>query len=428
MPGSRVGFSLRWASALLLLTPPLLSQTAKEIRALAKQGPSALPQLSSYLKSTDVAVRWEAVKGIVDIGGSASIAPLILATHDSDADIQIRATDGLVNFYVPGYFLTGSGAIASIRRASSTIKAQFVDRNDQAIDPYINVRQDVIDAIAALVRNGSSLDSRANAARAVGILRGHAALPALYEALKSKDTVLLYESIVAIQKIDDRAAGPRVEFLLHDLNEKVQVAAIETVGLLGDQGALPDLRRVLRDSSKARVRRAALDAIAKLPDPANRSLYTQYLSDKDDIMRQNAAEGFARLHTPSDLPMLEKAYQDEPKHGPQVSLAFALVMDGKTELNETSPLRYLINNLNLTASRSQAQALLIEAARNPVVRRQLYAPMEQGTKDEKIGLAQILARTGDKETEPHLEKISRDADAQVAQEGLRALRNLRARL
>jgi hypothetical protein len=54
--------------------------------------------------------------------------------------------------------------------------------------------------------------------------------------------------------------------------------------------------------------------------------------------------------------------------------------------------------------------------------------MEQGTKDEKMALAQIIAQTGDKDAEPHLEKVSRDLDKQVAEEGLRALRNLRARM
>ena len=39
-----------------------------------------------------------------------------------------------------------------------------------------------------------------------------------------------------------------------------------------------------------------------------------------------------------------------------------------------------------------------------------------------------MAVSGDKESLPHLEKASRDTDTEVAQEGLRALRNLQARL
>ncbi len=93
------------------------------------------------------------------------------------------------------------------------------------------------------------MDSRANAARAVGILRGRQAVPDLEEALRSKDTQLIYESLVALEKIRDPSAGPSVAFLLHDLNEKVQLTAIEATGLLANRAAINDLRRLLDRSA-----------------------------------------------------------------------------------------------------------------------------------------------------------------------------------
>jgi hypothetical protein len=51
-----------------------------------------------------------------------------------------------------------------------------------------------------------------------------------------------------------------------------------------------------------------------------------------------------------------------------------------------------------------------------------------GTKDEKIQLAHILARNGDQATVAELEKLTKDADAEVGKEASRALRNLKARL
>ena len=45
--------------------------------------------------------------------------------------------------------------------------------------------------------------------------------------------------------------------------------------------------------------------------------------------------------------MIEKAWQDEGKTSPRLSLAFAQVMLGKTEVSEFSPLQYLINNAEL---------------------------------------------------------------------------------
>jgi HEAT repeat protein len=207
----------------------------------------------------------------------------------------------------------------------------------------------------------------------------------------------------------------------------VQIAAIETTGLLQNKEALPGLADVLSRARDNKVRRAALTAIAMLPDEKSRHLYAHYMQDKDDQMRAAAAEGYARLKNPSDLPMLEKAWNDEKKSQPRLSLAFAQVMLGKTEMAEFSPLQYLINTLNSSAYRGVAHAFLIELARDAKVRAQLYQPMLRGTKDEKVWLAGVLMRSGDKESIPHLEKLSHDADAEVAQEGLRALRVLQAR-
>ena len=75
-----------------------------------------------------------------------------------------------------------------------------------------------------------------------------------------------------------------------------------------------------------------------------------------------------------------------------------------------------------------AQPFLVELAREAEVRRSLYAAVPRGTRDEKMLLAQILARSGDNETIPVLERLSKDPDLEVSQEGLRALRTLRARL
>jgi HEAT repeat protein len=398
----------------------------KDVREIAKGGSAALPRLQELLQNPNTGVRVEAVKQITEIGTVRSLDPLIAATRDNQPEVQILATDGLVNFYLPGYVQTGFGA--SLKRVGTGIKGKFTDTNDQVIDPFVTVRPDVISALGSLVSSGGSMDSRASAARALGVLRGKGAVPDLLKALRSKDTGVLYESLVALQKIRDESAGPQITFLLHDLNPKVQIAAIETTGLLRDKDAVPDLMDVLNRSKDARVRRAALTAIAMLPSEQSRPLYAQYLQDKDEKMRAAAAEGYARLRSPGDLPMLEKAWQDEGKPAPRLSLAFAQVMLGKTELSEFSPMQYLINTLNSAAYKGEAFPFLVELARDEQVRKSLYGPMQNGTKDEKIGLAGILARSGDKDSVAQLQKLSNDTDTEVAQEALRALRSLQARL
>ena len=418
----------RMPCLLLAAACALFAQQAlrpKDVREMGKGGVDAIPKLAALLHDPDTAVRVEAIKQISEIGTRHSLDPLIQATRDNDAEVQMRATDGLVNFYSPGYLTTGFAS--SVRRAGASIKSRFTGSDDRVIDSYINPRPEVIAALGALARGGANMDARANAARAAGILRGRAAVPDLLQALHSKDSGVIFESLVALQKIHDPQAASGVAFLLHDLDEKVQIAAIETTGLLLNQSALPDLVDVLNHARDNKVRRATLTAIAMLPADSSREIYAQYLHDSDDKLRAAAAEGYARLHHPEDLAMLEKAWDDEGKPAPRLSLAFAQVMLGKTEMSEFSPLQYLVDTLNSAAYHGEAFPFLVELARNVAVRKALYKPLLEGTKDEKIYLARVMARSGDQSDVPELEKLSHDRDPEVGQEGLRAMRNLQAR-
>jgi HEAT repeat protein len=426
------------AAAFLFAQPPSPDATpapddakarAKAVREYGKSGGSEIiPKIEPYLSDPDVDVRREAVKAIVDIGTQRSLDPLAAASRDNDPEIQIRATDGLVNFYVPGYVKTG--LTASLRRAGSSIKSKLVDTNDLVIDPYIQARPEVIAALGRVASGGASLEARANAARAVGILRGRQALPDLEQAVRSKDSEVIYEALVAMEKIRDPGPGPAIVFLLHDLNEKVQVTAIEATGLLANRAATNELRDVLDRSRKMKVKRAALTAMAQMPDPQLHGVYTAYLSHKDEGLREAAAEGLGRLKDPADATELERAFNNESKTEPRLSLAFALVNHDKRGMGEFDPLRYLVNNLNSSAYRGVSRAYLIELARDPEVRQALYPALQEPgvTKDEKTGLAEVFAASGGQDAVAPLEALSKDADSDISQAGLRAVKNLRARV
>src|SRR4051812_46782243 len=145
-------------------------QRIKAAKEAGKEGTGAIEKLKPLLADSDANVRFEAVKSITEIGSQYSLDPLIQATRDNDASIQVRATDGLVNFYLPGYLQTG------VQRVSSLIKSKFVENNDQIVPVYVTVRPDVITALGSLARGGANMESRAGAARALGILRGKAAI------------------------------------------------------------------------------------------------------------------------------------------------------------------------------------------------------------------------------------------------------------
>ncbi len=425
---------MRIAASLLVFCAGLLAYDDSDdrkarirgIRDYAKQGSGAISKIQPYLEDRDEEVRWEAVTAIVEIGTQHSLDALIAATRDNHSEIQIRATDGLVNFYMPGYIRTGW--TSSLRRGANAFKGRFTDTNADVIDPFITVRPEVIEAVGKLALNGVSMESRANAARAAGILRGRAALEDLHQALRSKNSLILYESLIAIQKIRDVASGPRIQFLLRDLDDRVQIAAIETTGILLNRAAIPDLREGFERARTIKIKRAALTAIAMLTDAGSRETFASGLADRDDGLRAAAAEGYARLRDPADLPVLEKAFGEERKMQPRLSMAFALVMLGRHELSELSPLRYLLNALNSRLYRDYAQPLLVELTRDSAVRRAVYPALSGATQDERIQLCRILARTGDAETLTVLEPLQSDTDSEVALEATKAVRNLKARL
>jgi HEAT repeat protein len=403
-----------------------VKQRARAAHDLAKQGEDAIPKLLPYVSDVDISVRIEAVKSLDEIGGPKTVDPLVTLSNDPDPEIEIRATDGLVNAYLPGYLK--SGLSGTLRRVGTSIEAKFTDTNGQVIDSFVEVRPEVIAALGKLVRTGAGTNARANAARAIGILRGRAAIPDLLEALHSKDDSVMFEALTALEKIRDPSAAPRISFLLRDLEEKIQIAALTTTGVLRNQDAEPDVRDALQHTKNIKVRRAALAALAMLASPADHAIFLGYLPDKDDNLRSAACEGLGRIKNPIDRPTLDGLFKDEHKMGPRLAIAFALVSLGNLDTAEFTPLRYLINTLNVRSYQGVALAYLTELARDLKIRLAIYPMLARATKDEKIQLCTVFARSGDKDTLPYLETLSVDPDKDVAPEAIRSLRTLRARL
>jgi HEAT repeat protein len=399
---------------------------AKGVHDLAKGGQDAIPKITPYVADQDLSVRIEAVKALVEIGGPRTIDPLTQAARDNDPEIQIRATDGLVNAYLPGYIKNGMSG--TIQRVGNSIRSKFTDTNDKVIDAFVEVRPEVIVTLGKLARGGASIESRANAARAVGVLRGKEAIPDLIEALHSKDDAVMYEALVALEKIRDPSAAPRIAFLLRDLDDKIQIAALETTGILRNKEAAPDVRDALEHARNIKVRRAAMTTLAMLSDQGDHATFLRDINDKDETIRAAAAEGLARLKNPADRSVVDRAFTDEKKMNARLADAFALVAMGWTDTGEFSPLRYLFNSLNQRLYRGVAVAYLTELCRDQNIRKQVYPMLTGATKDEKMQMSVVLSRSGDRDSIPFLETISVDPDNDVAQEGIRSLRTLRARL
>ncbi len=291
----------------------------------------------------------------------------------------------------------------------------------------MTIRPEVASALSDEIIHSASMDARANAARAAGILRDRAALPSLEQALRSKDTDLILESLVALQKIGDPSAGPSVSFLARDLDDRVQSTALETIGDLRSLQSAPDVRSAVNNARNAKIRRAALAALAMLGIPGDRALFQQYASDSDPALRAAAIEGLGRIREPDDYPVLEAAYNEaNADWRVHLAAAFALVNEGKVDTADFSPLRYLMENLDTKAHASVAQAYMTELCRRADVRKALFPIVPEATPDQKIALCNSFAASHDEDVIPVLTALSSDSNSDVALAAGRGLRTVQA--
>ena len=426
----RVAFlSMLMAAALMAAQDPAAAdakQRVKAARAFAKEGSAGVERLRPLLSDSDVGVRRVAVESLAAIGGQKTLEPLTYSLTDGDGEVQRMAANGLVNFYVPGYYQ--SGWRGRMKRGADTVLNRFRGADEPVAPAYVTARPEIVAALGKVTAESASMDARAAAARALGVLRGHQASEQLMAALATKNTAVLYEVLTAFEKIRKADIAPRLFYMLRDPDEKVQLAAIQTVSLLGNMEANPPLREAWERTKNVRVRRALLEALAMLPEEANRPLFEKYLLDPDEGMRAGAAEGIGRLGKAEDRARIEKLWDGERKMRPRLSLAYALVALGQREISELSPLQYLINTLNHAAWKGVAQGFLKDLAPEAVVRYSLHNALLRANREEKLALADILGEGGGKDSVEPLETLAKDADAEVSSESLRALRTLRMRL
>jgi HEAT repeat protein len=421
--------SLLTAAALLAAQNPASAdakQRVKAARAFVKEGSAGVERLRPLLSDSEVEVRRAAVEALIAIGGQQTLEPLTNALSDADSEVQRMAANGLVNFYLPGYY--ESGWKGRVKRGADNVLDRFWGPEEPVTPAYVTARPEIVAALGKVAAESASMESRAAAARALGVLRASEASEQLLAALATKNPEVLYEVLTAFEKIRNPEVAPRLFYMLRDPDEKVQLAAIQTVSLLGNKGANEPLREAWERTKSEKVRRALLEAMAMLPDEANRPLFEKYLLDTDEGMRAGAAEGLGRLGKAEDRARLETLWEAERKMRPRLSQAFAVVALGRREITELSPLQYLINTLNHKAWRGVAQGFLKDLTPEPVVRYSLHNALLQANREEKLALAEILGERGGKDSVEPLEALTRDADLEIATESIRALRTLRMRL
>jgi len=403
------------------LKSPNAATRAKAARELGKaQDVSALPALAAAASDPSDKVRREVVLALAQMHQPEVLDALIKATRDNSEEISVLAVQSLVGYYTGN--VPTAGFSGFLKKNWQRAKGHF-NPDTTRVDPGVYMDPKVIATLDATLKSTSSIRASCEAAKGLGILIARAAVPDLVAAAHSSDETLSLESLNALSKIKDRAAGPQLVDLLDSPNKEIKQQASVTVGILRTSQTAPKLQSLYENASDPKTGEKAMEGLAYLGDEASIPVFTKALGSIDKGVRASAAEGLARARDPKVLPDLEKAYAVEKDAEVRLALQFAMTALGKPDnLND------LVNDLSSRTHWDVAEPYLIELARIPGFLPKLYPYFQSPNADVRKRLCTVLMFGGDQTSLDQLDRLSHDPNSDVAAQALQAKNGLRARL
>jgi HEAT repeat protein len=382
-------------------------------------------------KDEDPDVRAEALQSLGMIKDFAALPEMIDALKDPKTDVRSIAIRSLVALYTEHDidFITN-------RREGWNLFNPFLDTSDhEIVEPYIKVDPAIVAAIGESARGDGERDVRISAIRAIGVLRGAAAIPHLADAL-SADQDLRIEVLRAFIKIGDQSAGPHIVPFFRDSDHKVRTQAMVAAGMLKYKPAVEPLLSVyglgpekkgtiimVRDKVKGRLTylpprdEAALWALSLIGDEKAEQTFVENMTDKDGDRRQYAIEGLARIAEPRYLDQISRLVLTEKNGDVKLAEYWALY-----KMGSTANIQYIVRKLE-TDQEDQARAYLLESNAAD-----LYPHIRSTSKEVKRKVIEILGRIGDQETIKELEPVVQTSSASTADTATVAIKRIEWRM
>lgn len=382
-------------------------------------------------KDEDPEVRAEALKSLGMIKDFSALAEMIGALKDDKPDVRGAAIKSLVAMYTEHDidFITN-------RRAGWNLFNPFLDTSDhEIVEPYVAVDPSIIAAIGESARADRDRDIRIAAVRALGVLRGSAAIPQLADALNA-DQDLRIEVLRAFIKIGDQSAGPNLIPFFRDSDHRVRTQAMVAAGMLKYKPAVEPLLSVyglgpekkgrfkmVSDKVKGRFTylpprdEASLWALSLIGDEKAEQTFVENMTDNDADRRQYAIEGLARIAEPRYLDQISRLVLTEKNNDVKLAEYWALY-----KMGSTSNIQYVVRKLE-TDQEDQARAYLMES--NPA---DLYPHINSSSRSVRHKVIEILGRIGDQDTIKELEPVVRTSSAATADVATVAIKRIEWRM
>ena len=334
----------------LYQSPDELSSTTA-IDALLQMGEPAIPHLLAMVKTGTARSRAQLIAAFGKMKDPRITTALLSMIDQDNSDAEcamgplVCIGPEIVPLVLP-MLKTGSNVGAE---HATIILTQFRTQAVPALMPLLTDQDPRIQlrAISALGRMqdpraipqiitflGNADATIANMAEDALCTMGKAASAPLQEALHDKKAVVRRLAARSLGQIGDANAGQQLLGLVDDEAADVRAAAITSLGLLHEQGAVPAIIRLLPTETAVPVREAMAQALYRLnSSKVSVDDLRPLINDENPMTRRYAVQAAGQLHDPHFVPILTELLKDEHDEEVRCAIlwAFGEIKDAKTK-------------------------------------------------------------------------------------------------
>jgi HEAT repeat protein len=402
---------------------------AKKLGERRIRDPLAVDALAvAARRDEDKDVRAEAMKSLGMIKDMTAMPDMLDGLKDAQKNVRSETVHSLVALYTEHDI----DFIINHRKGFNRLNP-FMDTDDhEIVEPYIAVEPSLISALGETARADLDREVRISAIRALGVLRGRAAIPQLADALNADQDVRV-DVIRTFIKIGDVESGRYLVPFFRDTDEKVRNQAMFATGFLKYKGAVQPLLSVYGRGPESRSTvqsvknvfspitqrdKAALVALAMIGDDRAEQVFVENLTDKDASRRQSAAEGLARIGDQKYSDQISRLVLTEKNNDVKLAQQWALY-----KLGQRDQMRNIVPKL-YSGQDDQAYAYLMEIEQVS----DLYPYARSSNLEVRRKVIEILGKIGDKATIAELQPVATSSSAETADMATVAIKRIEWRI
>jgi HEAT repeat protein len=367
------------------------------------------------LRNPDPKVRLASVQLLHESRYPEAIGPIAPLVNDPIDQIQLEAISAELSFFLAQDVPVKKrvGYVVEVRNPARAAAA--FEMGPLAVEPRL-APPELIDALLKAV-DDENPKVRTEAIYTVGtvarppVTEAQAAL--LIKALDHYDPLIRAAAARVVGRLEIASAGDALIKGINDSQPPVRYASMRGLGALRERRAVQALTDQFNFYAKGEGAWSALDALARIGDPASVPLFKARLADKDPFLRRTSAEGLARSQDSSELPALEIGAGNDPSDMVRAAMAFALQELGRNYVPR------MVEFLDSDKTAQQVADYLLELG--PPVTPTLVPHLQDPSAAIRANVATVLGVLGDATTITALQPLTGDKDRGVAQAATRAI-------